>query len=233
MIKISKPPNLTELAYLSVRQSLVNGSLREGQRLTEESLSSQLGISKSPIREALTRLESEGLLHIEARRGAHVRRFSSKDVSNLYDLRELLEVHAIGLVAITPALLGALVESIEHTRNHLESGDRMAHVEEDIRFHNLIAAATGNEELRRVLENMNHKSLLCRSKAFNLSSTTAPLSHSRIYLALKDGDRELAQRAMKDHIRYVRDSLLRSLKATESLTIHEEDAGLALSTNHS
>ncbi|AEU36753.1 GntR family transcriptional regulator [Granulicella mallensis] len=233
MIKISKPPNLTELAYLSVKQSLVDGSLGEGQRLTEESLSTQLGISKSPIREALTRLESEGLLNIEARRGAYVRRFNSKDVSDLYDLRELLEVHAVGLAVITPAFLGALAESIEHTRKHLDAGDRMAHVEEDIRFHNLIAAATGNEELRRVLENMNHKSLLCRSKTFNLSSTMAPVSHSRIYLALKDGERVLAQQAMKDHIQYVRNSLLRSLKATEPLTIYEEDAGLALSTNRS
>ena len=230
MLKIAKPPNLTELAYLSVKQSLVDGSLGEGEKLTEESLASQLGISKSPIREALNRLESEGLLCIEARRGAYVRMFSSKDVSNLYDLRELLEVHAVGLAVITPVLLLELAESIEHTQIHLQVGDRMAHVEEDIRFHNLIAAATGNEELRRILENLNHKSLLCRSKTFELSATTAPVSHSRIYLALKEGHRALAQQAMKEHIQFVRDSLLRSLRADEMKSVSEEDTGVVVSS---
>jgi DNA-binding GntR family transcriptional regulator len=230
MLKIAKPPNLTELAYLSVRQSLVDGSLAEGERLTEESLATQLGISKSPIREALTRLESEGLLCIEARRGAYVRMFTSKDVSDLYDLRELLEVHAVGLAVITPTFLHELAESIEHTQIHLQAGDRIAHVEEDIRFHNLISAATGNEELRRILENLNHKSLLCRSKTFELSSTTAPVSHSRIYLALKEGDRGLAQQAMRDHIQFVRDSLLRSLGSGASNDVSEKDADTIVSS---
>ncbi|WP_158822637.1 GntR family transcriptional regulator [Granulicella sp. S156] len=230
MLKIAKPPNLTELAYLSVRQSLVDGSLGEGERLTEESLATQLGISKSPIREALTRLESEGLLCIEARRGAYVRMFSGKDVSDLYELRELLEVHAVGLAVITPVFLLELAESIERTQIHLQAGDRMAHVEEDIRFHNLISTATGNEELRRILENLNHKSLLCRSKTFGLSATTAPVSHSRIYLALKEGDRGLAQKAMRDHIQFVRDSLLRSLGGSESKVVSEEDAGVVVSS---
>lgn len=230
MLKIAKPPNLTELAYLSVKQSLVDGSLGEGERLTEESLATQLGISKSPIREALTRLESEGLLCIEARRGAYVRMFSGKDASDLYNLRELLEVHAVGLAVITPVLLLELAESIERTQIHLQAGDRMAHVEEDIRFHNLIAAATGNEELRRILENLNHKSLLCRSKTFELSATTAPVSHSRIYLALKEGDRGVAQQAMRDHIQFVRDSLLRSLGGSESKVVSEEDASAAVSS---
>ena len=230
MLKIAKPPNLTELAYLSVKQSLVDGSLGEGERLTEESLATQLGISKSPIREALTRLESEGLLCIEARRGAYVRMFSGKDASDLYDLRELLEVHAVGLAVITPVLLLELAESIERTQIHLQAGDRMAHVEEDIRFHNLIAAATGNEELRRILENLNHKSLLCRSKTFELSATTAPVSHSRIYLALKEGDRGVAQQAMRDHIQFVRDSLLRSLGGRESKVVSEEDASAVVSS---
>jgi DNA-binding GntR family transcriptional regulator len=230
MLKIAKPPNLTELAYLSVRQSLVDGSLGEGERLTEESLATQLGISKSPIREALTRLESEGLLCIEARRGAYVRMFSGKDVSDLYELRELLEVHAVGLAVITPVFLLELAESIERTQIHLQAGDRMAHVEEDIRFHNLISTATGNEELRRILENLNHKSLLCRSKTFELSATTAPVSHSRIYLALKEGDRGLAQKAMRGHIQFVRDSLLRSLGGSESKVVSEEDAGVVVSS---
>jgi DNA-binding GntR family transcriptional regulator len=226
MLKIKKSPNLTELAYLSVKQSLFDGSAAEGTKLTEESLASQLGISKSPVREALNRLESEGLVSIEARRGAYVRKFSLKEVTDLYDLREVLEVHAVGLAKITPTLLRQLRESVEHTEKHLDEKNVMAHVDEDVRFHNLIAAATANEELRRVVENINQKSLLCRSKTYHLSASTAPLSHGRILRALEDGNRQVAQQAMREHILFVRDSLLRFLEGKEANHVADEDASL-------
>jgi len=96
MLKLTKNPNLTEQAYQSVKRQLLNGSFPEGSKLTEEYLSSALGISKSPVREALMRLESEGLISIESRRGAYVRKFSASEVHDLYDVRALLEVYAVG-----------------------------------------------------------------------------------------------------------------------------------------
>ena len=95
MIKLAKIPNLTELTYRSIKQNLLDGTLGELSRLTEESLATQLGISKSPVREALNRLEAEGLVCIEPRRGAYVRQFSPKEIRDLYELREILEVHSI------------------------------------------------------------------------------------------------------------------------------------------
>ncbi len=95
MKKLTNIPNLTELTYRSIKAQLLDGTLREGMRLTEELLATQLGISKSPVREALNRLEAEGLVCIEARRGAYVREFSPKEISDLYDLREVLEMHSI------------------------------------------------------------------------------------------------------------------------------------------
>ncbi|HUV71125.1 MAG TPA: GntR family transcriptional regulator [Terracidiphilus sp.] len=219
MLKIPKYPNLTELAYLHVKQSILDGSLGEGSKLTEEILATQLGISKSPVREALNRLESEGLVSIESRRGAHVRRFSLKDAEDLFTVRELLEVHAVGLARITPAFLDELAESIDRTRRNLDSDCLMAYIEEDIRFHNLIAAATANDELRRIIENINQKSILCRSKTYRISASISPDSHSRIYCALRDGNRERAQEAMRDHILLVRDSLLQSLQAETSRAV--------------
>jgi DNA-binding GntR family transcriptional regulator len=216
LLKIPTYPNLTELAYIHVRQHILEGFFEGGAKLTEEVLAAQLGISKSPVREALNRLESDGLICIAPRRGAYVRCFSRKEASDLYDLRELLEVHAIGLAKITPRLLKDLEESIARTRNNLEAGNMMAHVEEDIRFHNLIAAATANSELQRIVENLNQKSILCRAKTYHLSSSTAPESHSKIYCALKEDRRGLAQQAMRDHILFVRDALLRSLQVAEA-----------------
>ena len=231
MRKLPKVPNLTDLAYLSVKQHLLDGSITEGSRLTEESLASQLGISKSPVREALTRLESEGLVNIESRRGAYVRKFTLEETRELFDMRELLEVYAVGAAEITPQLLTDLEQSIEQTRKHLAEGNKVAHVEEDMHFHGLIAAATGNQELCRILENIQHKNLLCRAKSYHLSSATAPVSHNKIYQALKVGDKVAAQEAMREHILFVRARLLASIdEATEAAATAEpatDESGLA------
>src|SRR3984885_9180082 len=210
MNKLTKIPNLTELTYRSIKQSLLNGTFKERSRLTEESLATQLGISKSPVREALNRLEAEGLIFIEARRGAHVRQFSAKEIRDLYDLRAALEVHSIHAAKITPKFLRELEASIGRTKKLLESGDKLGHIEEDMQFHARITAAAGNDELSRVLENVQQKSLLCRSKSYELSASTAPVAHKRIYLALKSGDKQEAQIAMQEHIVFVRDRLLSS-----------------------
>jgi DNA-binding GntR family transcriptional regulator len=210
--KLPKIPNLTEMAYLRLKQRMLDGSLVEGARLTEESLASQLGISKSPVREALNRLESEGLINIQSRRGAHVRRFSIDETRDLFDLRVLLEVHAVGAAKVTPGLLHDMQESIDRTRFYLDAGEKVPHVEEDIRFHCMIAASTGNFEFYKVFEGVQQKTILSRSKTYHLSPTSAPVSHQKIYDALKSGDRAEAQRAMSEHILFLRDSLLNFLR---------------------
>ncbi|MGA7157178.1 MAG: GntR family transcriptional regulator [Acidobacteriaceae bacterium] len=223
MLKLTKNPNLTEQAYQSVKRQLLNGSFRQGSKLTEEYLSNAMGISKSPVREALMRLESEGLICIESRRGAYVRKFSAKEVRDLYDVRALLEGHAVSAAEITPELLKEMAASIERTRHNLDAGDQLHHIEEDMHFHGLIAGATGNAEFGRILGNLQQKSLLCRMATFYLSATTAPTSHQKIYAALRDGDRERAQREMQDHIRFVRNALLRSLEEEPEEAMGRED----------
>ncbi|SRR6266851_6100780 len=206
MKKLTNIPNLTELTYRSVKEQLLDGTLSEGTRLTEELLATQLGISKSPVREALNRLEAEGLICIESRRGAYVRQFSMKEVSDLYDFREVLEVHAIAAAEVTP---------LERTKVFLEARDKLKHIEEDIRFHGMIAAATGNLEFCRAFENIQQKSLLCRYKTYHLSGKTSPIGHGKIYQALKTADRRGAQLAMQEHVRFVKNCLLVSLETGE------------------
>ena len=100
MKKLTNVPNLTELTYRSIKEQVLDGTFREGTRLTEEQLANQLGISKSPVREALNRLEAEGLISIESRRDAYVKEFSRKEVSDLYEFREVLELHSIAPATI-------------------------------------------------------------------------------------------------------------------------------------
>jgi DNA-binding GntR family transcriptional regulator len=213
MKKITHPPNLTELTYRSIKQSVLSGNIDRSHRLTEEYLATQLGISKSPVREALNRLEAEGLIRIEPRRGAFLREFSAKEIADLYDLRIVLEVHSLRVAAITPVFLVEMAASIARTTQILAQGDRLKHIEEDLRFHRMIAEATNNEELCRLFENVQQKSLLCRYASYELSATVSPLAHKRIYRALKNDDRDAAQVAMQEHITFVRDRLLNNQAA--------------------
>jgi DNA-binding GntR family transcriptional regulator len=210
--KLRKPPNLTELTYLSIKKSVLTGSVEPSFRLTEEHIASQLGISKSPVREALNRLEAEGLIRIEPRRGAFVKDFSAKEITDLYNLRVVLELHSIHSAEISPLLLQNLNDSIERTETILKRGDRLAHIEEDQLFHRLIAEATGNEELCRIFENIQQKTLLCRYKSYELSATTSPVAHKQIYQALAYPDRAMAKMAMENHIVFVRDRLVSAIE---------------------
>jgi DNA-binding GntR family transcriptional regulator len=141
-----------------------------------------------------------------------------KELSDLYEFREVLELHSIAAAEITPALLSQMAESIERTKKFLAVGDKLKHIEEDLRFHGMIAAASGNAEFCRVFENIQQKSLLCRVKTYHLSGSTSPSGHRKICQALKIQDRRAAKLAMREHIQLVKDRLLKSLETGELLS---------------
>lgn len=213
MKKLKIPSNLTTLAYNSIKEYILDGRLNEDSRLTEEFLSSQLGISKSPIREALNRLESEGLVRIEPRKGAYLRRPSSQEVTELYDLREALETHVVRTAKLTPAMLGELQQSLKRQRSFLKANDRKYYIEEDVHFHAQLAQATGNSHLCSVLENIQNQIWLSHRNSYDLSSAKAPGFHESIVEALATNDKERAEREMRDHIRMVKRCLLELLAA--------------------
>jgi DNA-binding GntR family transcriptional regulator len=208
MKKLKIPSDLTTLAYNSIKQYILEGRLDRDSRLTEALLSNQLGISRSPVREALNSLATEGLITIEPRRGASLRRFSVKEMSDLYELREVLEVFAVQTAEITPKLLQTLTKSVERVKELLDGKKQLEYIEEDTHFHGAIAEATGNQSLIAVLENIQNQLWLCRRETYNLSSKTAYEAHSAVVEALKEGDRRAAKIAMGNHISYVRRQLL-------------------------
>src|SRR5690349_12960913 len=177
MKKLKIPSNLTTLAYNSIKEYILEGRLDESSRLTEEFLSTQLGISKPPIREALNRLETEGLIRIEPRKGAYLRRLSVEEVSNLYDVREALETHVVRTAKLSPGLLADLHHSLKRQRVYLKANDKVHYIEEDVHFHALLAQASHNEQLCAVLENIQNQIWLQRRKTYDLSSSTAPDAH--------------------------------------------------------
>jgi DNA-binding GntR family transcriptional regulator len=216
MRKLKIPTNLTSLAYKSIKEYILEGRLDEESRLTEEFLSGQLGISKSPIREALNRLEAEGLIRIEARRGAYLRSFTNKEIDDLYDVREALEVHAVRTAVFPPVLIKELRASVKRLRGFLKTNERTKYIDEDVSFHAAIARATGNARLCDVLENIQNQIWLFRRKTYNLSSTSAPDAHDALIDALEKGDRTEAETAMRHHISSVRKKLLDHLSLADA-----------------
>ena len=200
MKKIRVPENLTTQAYRRIREFILEGGMDDRERLTEEFLASQLGISKSPIREALTRLETEGLLRIEPRRGAYLRKYTAKEAEDLYDLREALESHAIRTARITPRVVQGLRAHLEKMTAHYSSSDKIPWIEEDAAFHNAIAQATGNQLLVHALENLQHQLWLFRRKIYDLSSSNALVAHEEIVNCLERDDRARADEIMREHI---------------------------------
>ena len=212
MKKLKIPSNLTTLAYNSIKEYILDGRLDENSRLTEEFLSSQLGISKSPIREALNRLETEGLIRIEPRKGAYLRRPTSQEVTELYDLREALETHVVRTAKLAPAILAELHQSLKRQRALLKSNDRAHYIEEDVHFHAELAQATGNAYLCAVLGNIQNQIWLSHRNSYDLSSAKAPGFHESILEALELNDRQRAESEMRDHIRMVKRCLLEYLE---------------------
>src|SRR5215471_550025 len=98
--KLDVSTSLTDQAHRSIKRYILAGALNTDDRLTEGFFADQLGISKSPVREALNALQNEGLLRIEPRRGIYLHRFSAKEIEDLYELREALEVFATQTVEI-------------------------------------------------------------------------------------------------------------------------------------
>jgi len=202
---------LTDQAHRSIKRYILGGYIPTDERLTEGFFAERLGISKSPVREALNALQNEGLLRIEPRKGIYLRRFSAKEIFDLYGLREALEIYATQIVLITPEFIKALQESLTRTEQFLSENDKSSYIEEDIAFHRLIVVSTGNDQLSQVHSNIQEKLWLCRCQTYQLTSPDTPSAHLAITKAFHDKDRGLAIQETRKHICFVRDALIRSI----------------------
>jgi DNA-binding GntR family transcriptional regulator len=211
MERLETTETLTDQAHRSIKRYILGGHIPTDERLTEGFFAERLGISKSPVREALNALQNEGLLRIEPRKGIYLRRFTAKEIFDLYGLREALEVYATQTVLITPEFIQALQESLERTEQFLSKNDKNSYIEEDIAFHRQIVVSTGNKQLSQTHSNIQEKLWLCRCQTYQLTSPDTPSAHLAIAKAFEEEDRKQAIQATRKHIRFVRDALIRSI----------------------
>lgn len=204
----------------TLREAILEGRYAPGSRLVQEDLAETFGVSRIPLREALRRLEGEGLVEITRNRGAVVRALSPKDVSDLYDLRLALESLAIRRAAERRVDLRASTERRAAEALHAAATRSMPtlfHLDRD--YHAELAAASDNPHLIAALE--GQWSQIMRVMHAYLKTTSYPPDvwddHQAIADAIADGDAETAIARLTSHLAGSRDHILAHLRATGEL----------------
>jgi len=195
-----------------IRQAIVEGRVAPGQRLKEEELAQQLGISRTPIREALLVLQTEGLLEGAPNRGATVRMYDVAALEEMYELRAVLESHAARRAAtrVTPAQLDVLRSSCERFAALVGAEDVPALVAENGVFHDTILAAADSERLSGMVRQVVALPLTYKSYVWYSPQQSSASYHYHLQLvkALERGDGERAELVMREHVFEARDVLV-------------------------
>ena len=213
-------------AYEFIRNAILEGDYEPGRRLTEESLAAELNVSRTPIREALKRLESEGLI-TSLKRGMCVRSFSRTDVQQIYDLRALLESYAASQAAMwrvesdldelfqSNRLYANVIQPLQDT--HSASMHIKAIVLLNNRFHEAVLLASKNDHIQFLISKVVVLPLVYRSFSWydQLEIKRSLLDHQTIAEAICSRDPDRARSAMLEHVYKGRDHVLRHLALVE------------------
>ncbi|WP_270934147.1 GntR family transcriptional regulator [Falsiroseomonas oryzae] len=196
------PRDLGQDAYARIREAIRDGTLTPGLRLTETDLAARFGVSRTPVRQAIAKLESEGLLSHEPRRGLTVTRPDHAQVMELYVMREILEGAAARLAAqhATETEIAAMAELIEAEPDSMSAPRTLAEI--NLRLHGLIYLAARNRYLLRSLEQLSATMALLPSLLMQGNrAEAAHAEHRAILDALRRRDPQAADDAARAHVR--------------------------------
>lgn len=208
--------SLEQSVFLKLEEEILNGELNKGESLTENSLSSRLGVSRTPIRAALHHLAEEGLVKIEANRGVTVVGVSETDLVDIYTIRMRLEGLASRAAAsnISEEDLSDLRDSVELSEFYIRKRDAEHLKELDTRFHEIIYRASSNPRLDKILSELHRNIRVYRKLSLSVSDRLEKSveEHREILSAIESGNAEEADRLMTSHISSALDSVLSAVE---------------------
>lgn len=218
---------LSEEAYDVLRAAILGGRLPAGARIVEADIARQMETSRSPIREAVRKLEHEGLVEYVPRRGTIVLGLSRADVADAYQLRAHLEAYGARLAATraTQAQLAGLLELIERMRACAAAGDLDGLVAADVDFHRSVCEASGSPRLLRAWETLNPArwTLVSGLRATDLSLAQIAERHWPILAALQSRKPDKAENSIRVHILELGERVLAGLgERVTPLTLDSE-----------
>jgi DNA-binding GntR family transcriptional regulator len=197
---------LSNWALSRLRQAILDGRFEPGEKLDQALIASELGVSRTPLREAIKVLAMEGFLEIRSYRGVYISVITKEDVENIYEIRRIIESEIARQV--TPLLSDAVLRHLETLLN--KKGAQSAtwnerwHYDIDQEFHGTLVGNCRNKLFKVILDGLNNRIVRVRSFALRQSGTHLELSHKEhldILRALKKRDAEAAAKMVERHLR--------------------------------
>ncbi|NPV28823.1 MAG: GntR family transcriptional regulator [Firmicutes bacterium] len=221
---------LREVVFDTLREAIINGTLRPGERLMEIQLAEELGVSRTPVREAIRKLELEGFVVMVPRKGAYVAGISLKDIADVFEVRASLEALAAGLAAerITEEELEELERILVRKAKIIEEGNLPSFVECDSRFHDTLYQVSRNQRLIQILSNLRDE--IQRFRAVSLAypgrMREALEEHRKIVEAIAERNAAQAQVLAWEHIENAENSLLEAVRGRQELGENSSAKGM-------
>ncbi|MGI6766628.1 MAG: GntR family transcriptional regulator [Lentihominibacter sp.] len=195
---------LREMVYEELKMEILTGAIVPGTRMMEVELAEEMGVSRTPIREAIRKLEKEGLVTIEPRRGAYASMISTKDMVEILEVRQDLEGLAAYFAAsrMTPDQLAELKKVCDKYNEAVKSGIMEDMIKHDTRFHRIIVDSCQNKILVQMIEQLQELVLRFRYIYYDnfKRAEIMPAEHAEILNAIESGDAEAARYAADIHI---------------------------------
>lgn len=207
---------LRDVVFNTLRQGILRGELKPGERLMEIHLADQLGVSRTPIREAIRMLELEGLVIMMPRKGAMVASISKEDLKDVLEVRKALDRLAVSLACerITPDGLASLRAAATYFKDVTKTLDSTKIAEADVVFHDEIHKASGNKRLSVMVSNLAERIYRYRFEYIKESYDCVQLieEHDEIVKCIEKGDKEGAVAAIDRHIDNQESSIIKQLE---------------------
>lgn len=210
---------LRDVVFNTLRQAILRGELKPGERLMEIQLANKLGVSRTPIREAIRKLELEGLVLMIPRRGAEVAEITERNLRDVLEVREALEELSVKLACehATQAQIEEMKQAAQVFKESLSGDDVTRIAEADVAFHDAINMATDNQKLIQILNNLREQMYRYRMEYLKDRQSHSVLvrEHEEILNALCARDAEKALDVTITHIERQRDHILNLLTKKE------------------
>ncbi len=209
-------PNLRNQVYDILKKRIILREIEPGKKINEEELAESLGVSRTPIRETLVRLEHEGIVRIIPRRGAFVVSQSNKEVIDLLQVREVLEGLVVRLATenMERELFDHLRRCLKEISSTDERDDRLLkYTPADVQFHALLLEACNNPLLKSMMETVNSHLQMVRLRTVALPGRPEQTvrEHYEILEAIEQGNPILAEKSMRKHVESVRRDVLKNI----------------------
>lgn len=203
-LKISEHLPLRDVVFQTLRDAILSGELPAGERLMEVQLAEKLGVSRTPVREAIRKLELEGLVKMIPRKGAQVEEITRKDLQDVLEVRCALEELAVELACknMGEQQIKALKKNIIKFRDAIRRRDITELAQEDVAFHDIIFHATNNERLVQILSHLREQMYRYRVQYLKEEKVHEKLAkeHEEIVKYLEKKQIEQAKQAICSHI---------------------------------